>query len=74
MMHSFTRLAHRTLYDADFPVNPTRGQKYTASNPPPLSMPIPLTKRANFGVENNDGSQPDGANARRFQLALRFRF
>ncbi len=39
-----------------------------------LATPIVLTQRTDFGVENNDGSQPDGTNARRFQLALRFRF
>lgn len=63
-----------TLYDGDFPINPANGQKFTATNPPPFSMAIPLTRRANYGVENNDGSQPDGTNARRFQLALRFHF
>jgi len=45
-----------------------------ATNPPPISAAIPLTRRANYGVENNDGSQPDGTNACRFQLALRLRF
>jgi len=40
----------------------------------PLATPITLVERANFGVGNNNGSQPDGTNARRFQLALRFRF
>lgn len=40
----------------------------------PLSSPIMLVERTDFGVENNNGSQPDGTNARRFQLALRFRF
>jgi len=40
----------------------------------PLATPILLVERTNFGVENNNGSQPDGTNARRFQLALRFRF
>ena len=63
-----------TLYDADFPVNPATGLKYTATNPPPISTPIPLTARINFGFPNNDGSAPDGTNARRFQLALRLRF
>jgi hypothetical protein len=46
----------------------------SATNPPPLGTPIPLTKRANFGAPNNDGSPPDGTSARRFQLALRFSF
>lgn len=52
-----------TLYDA---------QGTTVSTP--LSAPIVLTQRADFGVPNNDSSQPDGTNARRFQLAARFRF
>lgn len=52
-----------TLYDA---VNP--GLNATANTP------IVLTRRANFGTPNNDGSPPDGTNARRFQLAVRFRF
>jgi len=64
-----------TLYDADFPFLPgSTTSRHSATNPPPLTTPIPLTRRANFGAPNNDGSQPDGTNARRFQLALRFRF
>src|SRR5215510_3307219 len=63
-----------TLYDAAFPFVPGTTTRYSTANPPPLATPIPLTKRANFGAPNNDGSQPDGTNARRFQLALRFRF
>jgi hypothetical protein len=42
--------------------------------PPPLTTPVPLTRRASFGEPNNDGSQPDGTDALRFQLALRFLF
>jgi hypothetical protein len=64
-----------TLYDADFPFLPgSTTSRHSATNPPPLTTPTPLTRRANFGAPNNDGSQPDGTNARRFQLALRFRF
>ncbi|HZF38918.1 MAG TPA: hypothetical protein VE715_08850, partial [Blastocatellia bacterium] len=64
-----------TLYDGDFPLLPgSTTNRYSATNPPPLGTPIPLTGRANFGAPTNDGSQPDGTNARRFQLALRFRF
>jgi hypothetical protein len=64
-----------TLYNAAFPLlpNSTTG-RFSATNPPPLATPIPLTRSANFGAPNNDGSQSDGTNARRFQLALRFRF
>ena len=36
----------------------------------PFSPPVVLTERADFGVANNDGSQPDGTNARRFQVAI----
>lgn len=39
-----------------------------------LTAPIVLTERPDFGIENNNSSQPDGTNARRFQLAARFRF
>jgi hypothetical protein len=40
----------------------------------PLNLPITLTRQSNFGIPNNDGSQPDGTNARRLQIALRFKF
>jgi hypothetical protein len=40
----------------------------------PLSTPIQLTAVSNFKTPNNDASPPDGTNARRLQLALRFRF
>ena len=40
----------------------------------PLSSAIILTPRTDFGLANNDGSAPDGTNARRFQLAMRLRF
>jgi Carboxypeptidase regulatory-like domain len=40
----------------------------------PLSAPITLTQQSNFGIPNNDGSQPDGTNARRLQIALRLKF
>ncbi|MCY7376617.1 MAG: TonB-dependent receptor [Pyrinomonadaceae bacterium] len=46
----------------------------TPTGTPTASTPIQFTQNANFGVPNNDGSQPDGTNARRFQLAARFRF
>jgi hypothetical protein len=44
------------------------------TNTTPLATPIQLTPAAGFLSPNNDGSPPDGTNARRFQLALRFRF
>jgi len=40
----------------------------------PLGEPIVLTARPDFGTANNDGSQPDGTNARRFQIAIRIRY
>ena len=40
----------------------------------PLSQPVVLTERTDFGVPNNDGSQPDGTNARRFQVAIRIKY
>lgn len=39
-----------------------------------VTTPIVLNANAPFAQPNGDGSQPDGTNARRFQLALRFRF
>jgi hypothetical protein len=50
---------------------------YIAAAPPStsgVSTPILLSANAPFAQPNGDGSQPDGTNARRFQLALRFRF
>ncbi len=43
-------------------------------NPPLADTPIQFLLNNSFGVANNDGSQPDGTNARRFQIAARFRF
>lgn len=40
----------------------------------PLSTPVQLRADTSYFRENNNSSQPDGTNARRFQLALRFRF
>ncbi|MEO8073185.1 MAG: TonB-dependent receptor, partial [Acidobacteriota bacterium] len=50
---------------------------YNATTPSGIissDTPIQLNRTNNFGVANADGSQPDGTNARRFQLAARFRF
>jgi len=38
------------------------------------STPVLLTNVTTFGTPFGDGGPPDGANARRFQLAARFRF
>jgi hypothetical protein len=40
----------------------------------PLSQPIVLSPAAGYLQHNNDASPPDGTNARRLQLAIRFRF
>lgn len=40
----------------------------------PLAQPILLTPAAGYLQPNNDATPPDGTNARRLQLALRFRF
>jgi hypothetical protein len=40
----------------------------------PLSQPVVLVRQNNFGIANNDGSQPDGTNARRLQFSLRLKF
>jgi hypothetical protein len=40
----------------------------------PLSAPITMIPNSNFRVANNDGSQPDGTNARRIQVSMRLRF
>jgi hypothetical protein len=44
------------------------------SSSSPVTTPIVLAANSVFAQPNGDGSQPDGTNARRFQLALRFRF
>ena len=46
----------------------------TPTGTPAVDTPIQFTRNASFGQRTNDGSQPDGTNARRFQLAARFRF
>ena len=48
---------------------------YTAAAPSattPLATPIKLTPTAGFFAPNNDGTPPDGTNARRLQLSIRF--
>jgi hypothetical protein len=50
---------------------------YTATvttNTTPLATPIQLAASSTFLTPNSDASPPDGTNARRLQLALRFRF
>jgi hypothetical protein len=50
---------------------------YTAAattNSTPLATPIQLTAVSNFLGPTSDSTPPDGSNARRLQLAIRFRF
>jgi hypothetical protein len=52
-------------------------QKLVTTNAPALATPVLLTPLVNqnpFGSPNNDGSQPDGTNARRLQFSLRLKF
>lgn len=46
----------------------------TSAGTQDVSVPIQFTANPTFGVPNNDGSQPDGTNARRFQIAAKVRF
>ncbi len=57
--------------------NGFNSQLYSVVTPsaiPAAETPILFQRNASFGQRNNDSSQPDGTNARRFQLAARFRF
>jgi hypothetical protein len=54
--------------------NTTMYQAAATTVTTPLATPIRLTPDTRFFTENNNSSQPDGTNARRFQLALRLRF
>jgi hypothetical protein len=40
----------------------------------PLNQPAQLVRQNKFGIPNNDGSQPEGANACRLQFSLRLKF
>ncbi len=40
----------------------------------PLATPVSLQANTRFQTPTNNSSQPDGTNARRFQISLRFRF
>ena len=40
----------------------------------PLATPIALSPSIGYFSPNNDAAPPDGTNARRLQLAIRFRF
>jgi hypothetical protein len=54
--------------------NTTQYNAAATTNTTPLATPIQLTPATGFLAPNNDAAPPDGTNARRLQLALRFRF
>ena len=57
--------------------NGTNNTQYTAAAPSAaatIATPIQLVANTSFNQPNNDGSQPDGTNARRLQVSVRFRF
>ena len=62
------------LYDVRAPSGTTFATPTATLRNPRVDEALLLVSRANFGTPNNDSSQPDGTNARRFQVALRFRF
>jgi hypothetical protein len=39
-----------------------------------VTVPVPMSTVATFGMPSGDGAPPDGTGARRFQLSARFRF
>jgi hypothetical protein len=40
----------------------------------PLNQPVQLVRQSNFGIPNNDGSQPEGTNACSLQFSLQHKF
>jgi hypothetical protein len=54
--------------------NTTMYNAAATTNTTPLATPIQLTPAVGFLAPNNDASPPDGTNARRLQLSVRFRF
>ena len=54
--------------------NSTAFNTVAATGSTPLSTPIVLIPNSNFRSANNDGSQPDGTDARRLQVSLRLKF
>jgi hypothetical protein len=54
--------------------NSTAFNTVATSTTTPLNAPIVLIPNSNFRTANNDGSQPDGTNARRMQVSLRLKF
>jgi hypothetical protein len=62
---------NRTNYNG---FNTTIYNASATTNTTPLATPILLTASPTFLTPNNDASPPDGTNARRLQLSLRFRF
>ncbi len=64
-------LANRANYNG---YNTTIYNATATANTTPLATPIALTSNASYFQANNDGAAPDGTNARRLQVAIRFRF
>ncbi len=52
----------------------TRFEALATTATTPLSTPVLLQNNVRFQTATNNSSQPDGTNARRFQVSLRFRF
>ena len=54
--------------------NTTMYNAAATTNTTPLAAPILLTPAVGYLSPNNDAAPPDGTNARRLQLSMRFRF
>lgn len=64
-------LLNRSNYNGFFT---TAHEAVSTTAATPLATPVQLNANTRFFRPTNSASQPDGTNARRFQLALRFRF
>ncbi len=64
-------LLNRTNFNGYFNTIYTAG---ATTNTTLQNTPVVLTAASNFKVANNDGSAPDGTNARRLQVSFRFRY
>jgi len=66
----FNLINHPNYYG----VNSTMFTAAATTATTPVSTPIVLTRRTDFGTPNTTSMFPDGTSARRFQLSARFRF
>jgi hypothetical protein len=73
--HSNFNGFNNTIYNAPTFTN-NLNAPISATNRPLVSTPIVLTPTTApiYGAPNNDGSQPDGTNARRLQFSLRLKY